>query len=63
MIVTAQKNISYDLNYLREGMREANGRDVSDEEVIQVIWEYIREDFGDSYGVILLDEDGEEFNE
>lgn len=60
MIVTAQKNISYDLDYLRQSMQEANDREVSTEEVIQVIWDYITEDFGDSYGVVLLDEDGEE---
>lgn len=63
MIVTAQKNISYDVNDVRDTLAELNGipfEDTSVDEALAIIWGFITEDFGDSYGVLLLDEDGQE---
>lgn len=60
MIVTAQKSISYNINHIRENMKETNERDVSMKEILEVVWNYIEEDFGDSWGVILLDENNKQ---
>lgn len=63
MIVTAQKNISYDVNDVRDTIAELNGipfEDTSVDEALKIIWGFITEDFGDSYGVVLLDEEGNE---
>lgn len=66
MIVTATKNITYDVQTVRESIAELNSiplSDVLEEEAIQMIWKFIAEDFGDTYGVVLLDEDGNEVQE
>lgn len=63
MIVTAQKNISYDVNTIRDTLAELNQipfEDTSIDEALEIIWGYIVEDFGDSYGVVLVDEEGKE---
>lgn len=63
MIVTAQKNISYNVNEVRDTIAELNQipfEDTSVEEAVALIWDFITEDFGDSYGVVLLDEEGNE---
>ena len=66
MRVTATKNITYDVQAVRESIAELNSiplSDVLEEEAIQMIWKFIAEDFGDTYGVVLLDEDGNEVQE
>jgi signal transduction histidine kinase len=63
MIVTAQKNISYSVDEVRKSIAELNDisiEDTSVEEALEIIWGFITEDFGDSYGVVLIDEDGQE---
>lgn len=63
MIVNAIKSISYNAAEVRDTIAELNQipiEDVPMEEAINLIWDFITEDFGDSYGVILLNEDGEE---
>jgi hypothetical protein len=63
MIVTAQKNISYNVDEVRSTIAELNDisiEETSEEEALALIWDFITEDFGDSYGVVLLDEDGKE---
>lgn len=63
MIVTAQKNISYSVDEVRKSIAELNEipfENTSEEEAIALIWNFITEDFGDSYGVVLLDEEGQE---
>ena len=63
MIVTAQKNISYDVNDVRDTLAELNNiqfEDTSIEEALNIIWEWVVEEFGGSDGVVLLDEDGRE---
>ena len=63
MIVTAQKNISYDVNDVRDTLAELNNiqfEDTSIEEALNIIWDYVVEEFGGSDGVVLLDEDGRE---
>lgn len=63
MIVTAQKNISYNVDEVRSTIAELNDipiEEASVEEALEIIWGFITEDFGDSYGVVLLDEDGKE---
>lgn len=63
MIVTAQKNISYSVDEVRKSIAELNDisiEETSVEEAIALIWDFITEDFGDSYGVVLLDEEGQE---
>lgn len=65
MIVTAQKNISYSVDEVRSSIAELNDipfEDTTVEEALALIWDFIVEDFGDSYGVALLDEDGNELN-
>lgn len=63
MIVNAIKSISYNAAEVRDTIAELNQipiEDVPMEEAINIIRNFIVEDFGDSYGVILLDENGEE---
>jgi hypothetical protein len=63
MIVTAQKNISYNVDEVRSTIAELNDISIEEtyeEEALALIWDFITEDFGDSYGVVLLDEDGKE---
>ena len=63
MIVTAQKNISYSVDEVRSTIAELNDisiEETSVEEALALIWDFITEDFGDSYGVVLLDEEGQE---
>lgn len=63
MIVTAQKNISYNVDEVRSTIAELNDipiEETSVEEAVALIWDFIVEDFGDSYGVVLLDEEGNE---
>lgn len=63
MIVTAQKNVSYNVDEVRKSIAELNDisiEETSVEEAIALIWDFITEDFGDSYGVVLLDEEGQE---
>ena len=63
MIVTAQKNISYSVDEVRKSIAELNEisfEETSVEEALELIWGFIAEDFGDSYGVVLLDEEGQE---
>ena len=63
MIVTAQKNISYSVDEVRSTIAELNDipiEETSVEEALALIWDFITEDFGDSYGVVLLDEEGNE---
>ena len=63
MIVTAQKNISYSVNEVRDTIAELNDipfEDTSVDEALDIIRGFIVEDFGDSYGVVLLDEEGNE---
>jgi hypothetical protein len=63
MIVNAIKSISYNSAEVRDTIAELNQipiEEVSMEEAINLIWDFIVEDFGDSYGVVLLDENGEE---
>lgn len=63
MIVTAQKNVSYNVDDIRSTIAELNDipiEDTSIEEAIELIRHFIIEDFGDSRGVSLLDEDGNE---
>lgn len=63
MIVTAQKNISYNVDEVRNTIAELNQipiEDVPVREALDLIWDFITEDFGDSYGVVLLDEEGNE---
>ena len=65
MIVTAQKNISYNVDEVRSTIAELNDipiEETSVEEALELIWGWVTEDFGDSYGVVLLDEDGNELN-
>lgn len=66
MIVTAQKNISYSVDEVRKSIAELNEipfENTSEEEAIALIWNFITEDFGDSYGVVLLDEEGQEIQD
>lgn len=63
MIVTAQKSISYNVDEVRSTIAELNDiplEETSVEEAVTLIWDWITEDFGDSYGVVLLDEEGNE---
>lgn len=63
MIVTAQKNISYNVDEVRSSIAELNNIPIEEatvEEAVALIWEWVVEDFGDSYGVVLLDEEGKE---
>lgn len=63
MIVTAQKNVSYSVDEVRSTIAELNDisiEETSVEEAIALIWDFITEDFGDSYGVVLVDEEGNE---
>ena len=63
MIVTAQKNISYSVDEVRSTISELNDIPIektSVDEALALIWDFITEDFGDSYGVVLLDEEGNE---
>jgi signal transduction histidine kinase len=63
MIVTAQKNVSYSVDEVRSTIAELNDisiEETSVEEAIALIWDFITEDFGDSYGVVLIDEEGQE---
>ena len=65
MIVTAQKNVSYSVDEVRSTIAELNDisiEETSVEEALELIWGWVTEDFGDSYGVVLLDEDGNELN-
>jgi hypothetical protein len=63
MIVTAQKNVSYSVDEVRSTIAELNDISIEEtyvEEAIALIWDFVTEDFGDSYGVVLIDEDGRE---
>lgn len=63
MIITAQKSISYNIDEVRKSIAELNEipfENTSEEEALQLIWGWVTEDFGDSYGVVLLDEEGQE---
>lgn len=63
MIVTAQKSISYNVDEVRSTIAELNDiplEETSVEEAVALIWDWVTEDFGDSYGVVLLDEEGNE---
>lgn len=63
MIVNAVKTITYNVNEIRETIAEMNEIPVEDvpmQEALDMLEKFVIEDFGDSYGVILLDEDGEQ---
>ena len=61
MKVTAAKFITYDVQVVRESIAELNSipvEDVLEEEAIEMIWKFVTEDFGDTYGVELVDDEG-----
>lgn len=63
MIVNAVKTITYNVNAIRETIAEMNCIPVEDvpmQEALDMLDQFVIEDFGDSYGVVLLDEDGEQ---
>lgn len=63
MIVNAVKTITYNVNAIREAIAEMNQIPVEDvpmQEALEMVERFVVEDFGDSYGVVLLDEDGEQ---
>jgi hypothetical protein len=63
MIVNAVKTITYNVNAIRETIAEMNEiaiEDVPMQEALDMLEQFVIEDFGDSYGVFLIDEEGNE---
>jgi hypothetical protein len=61
MRVLATKATYYDVYEVRKNIAETEGipvEDVLEEQAIKMIWEFIGEDFGDAYGVELVDDEG-----
>ncbi len=62
-LINATKVITYNIDDVRDSIAELNQidiDDVSDSDAMELIYGWIIEDFGDSYGVVITDENGEE---
>ncbi len=63
MKINAIKVITYDVDAVMETIADMNGipiEEVSEEEARELIYGFAIEDFGDTWGVIFQDENGNE---
>lgn len=58
--INAIKTVTYHVPTVVETLNDMGVEDITLEAVMQYIEDWVYEDFGDSYGVILQDENGEE---
>ena len=61
--INAIKTVTYDVVQIVESLQAMNYDDTYEptvEDVLQYIEDWVYEDFGDSYGVIYQDENGDE---
>lgn len=66
--ITAQHTLTYDVEIVRDQLREIMDTEPTLEDVIEQIYKYIKDDFSCGWGheasmkeIIVFDEDGEEY--
>lgn len=66
--ITAIKSVRYDIESIRDSIRDYNNEDPTFDDVLQMIYEYAKDDFSCGWGhearikdLVFIDSDGEEY--